>query len=270
MNYHQALKILSLKDPPKPQEVKKAYHRLALKYHPDRNPENASTPSGDPPPGTSCSAAAESFRECTEAYNYLVCNLKKWAGKGDSSPTAASKTATVKDLEDIFDDIFGFSREDRVLGLQKPQDMEITHRELAHGVRKKARLIGYEKCRLCRGSGSASNSHAAICTYCFGSGQIKTTYGNETRWKVCPRCEGRGRKVSHPCSSCNGFGRMEVLRKQEVEIPAGLSAGFAYTLRSTDLSTGQKLHALVRLKVKNEAKLSWWRRLFARSAKPPI
>ena len=249
MNYLQALKLLGLKDPPQPQEVKKAYHSLALKYHPDRNPDNA--------------AAADRFRECTEAYNALILNFKKWVGKEEPFPTTVSKTERVKDLEDIFDDIFGFTREDRILGLQRPQEIEVTPLELAHGARKKARLIGYEKCRLCGGSGAASNSHAVICTYCFGSGQIETTYGNEIQWKICPRCEGRGRKVSHPCSPCNGFGRMEVQKKQEVEIPVGLIPGIAYTIKSTDLSTGRKLHALVRLKVKNEAKLSWWRRLFA-------
>ncbi|MBI2340459.1 MAG: J domain-containing protein [Deltaproteobacteria bacterium] len=248
MNYHQALKILGLQDPPQPPEVKRAYHALALKHHPDRNPENAS--------------AAESFRECTEAYNHLIHNFQKWAKKGEAVPPVVTKTPAVKDLEDIFDDIFGFTREDRVLGLQRPQEIELTEVELAHGAKKRARLVGAEKCRSCKGGGSAGNSHAVICTYCFGSGQIKTTYGNEIQWKVCPRCEGRGRKVKHPCIHCGGFGRVEVVKRQEVKIPAGLSPGVAYTLDSTDLSTGKKLHILVRLKLKKEAGPSWWRRLF--------
>src|SRR3990167_3110567 len=112
MNYHNALKILDLSDPPTPAQVKKQFRALALQYHPDRNPDDLK--------------AVDLFRQCTEAYNYLLEHVVQWAGsvsKESASSSPINSQVLVEDLEDIFDDIFGFSRQGRILGVQKPQTL---------------------------------------------------------------------------------------------------------------------------------------------------
>lgn len=205
---------------------------MALRYHPDKNPDNPS--------------AVEQFRRVTAAYNHLIKNFKAWAPVSAKPPKGPVKQVTVEDLEDIFDDIFGFTREDRILGLQNPQDLKLNLIDFAFGVRKLARLEVYDKCRQCRGSGAQKNTPSTICTYCFGSGQIKLGSDQEPTFKICPRCGGRGRKVTHACPACNGFGRMQSFRKQEVEIPPGLHPDQAYTLHAKDARSTKKSDLFIR------------------------
>lgn len=236
MNYREALKILGLPDPPTPIEAKKSFRQKALRYHPDKNPDN--------------SHAVRQFLLLTEAYNYLIKNFNKWASTKRGPVKEAEKKVTVEDLEDIFDDIFGFTREDRILGLQNPQILDLSLIDLALGARVRVHLEVYEKCSQCGGSGAQKNTLATICTYCFGSGQIKVSVEQTDKFKICPRCEGRGRKVSHPCSHCNGFGRQRRYKRQEVEIPQGLIPGNVYTLHSYDLKTKKKSDLFIRPHIK--------------------
>jgi molecular chaperone DnaJ len=158
LNYHQALTTLHLPDPPAPHEVKKAYRKLALQYHPDKNPDDQTSVS--------------QFRLCTEAYNYLISHSDQWISKQEA-PLKVSPA--VEDFDDIFDDIFGFSRSERILGFEEPQILSITLAELLEGVSKKIRLVVFERCSSCKGLGAAKNSHATICTYCFGGGRISVS-----------------------------------------------------------------------------------------------
>ncbi len=232
MNYQTALKTLGLSHPPTPAEVKKSYRQLALRYHPDRN-------ANDP-------KASTLFRECTEAYNYMLENVTQWVdvdggvNRGDQKTASQRQAVAVEDLENIFDDIFGFTREDRILGYQQPQLLPLTLIELAFGVTKEVRLNAFEKCGACQGSGAGGGTHALICTHCFGSGRIKSVVEGETSLKVCPKCVGRGRSIRQRCSVCNGFGRSEKFRKQKINIPAGLLPQEIYTLHSTDVKTGEE------------------------------
>lgn len=238
MNYHQALKVLGLTDPPLPEDIKQSFRRLALKCHPDRNPDNPN--------------AEIKFRECAEAYNYLVVNVQNWRTRRAEAPRQDVSTAipTIEDLDDIFDDIFGFTREDRILGFQDPQDLFLSLPEFAFGTLKTDRLFAFEKCSACDGSGAQGHTHATICTYCFGSGQIKIDSEDEEKRKICPKCMGRGRCVHHPCISCNGFGRIKKLSKQEISIPPSLIPNHVYTLNSRDVKSGKVFTMFICLHLK--------------------
>lgn len=242
MDYHKALQVLGVSDPPSPLEVKKAFRLLAIRYHPDKNPDNPK--------------ALARFQECTAAYSALLENFDKWHFEPKTQEgvkqTVSTKTVSLADLDDVFDDIFGFTREDRILGIQHPQDLEVTLCELAHGAEKKARLTAFEKCSACKGNGAAPNSMAVICTHCFGAGRIITGKTEGAGYKTCPRCEGRGRKVRQPCSLCDGFGRLKKWRKLNLQIPVGLHPAKVYTLHSTDLKSKKKYDLFIRLNLKGD------------------
>lgn len=223
MNYKEALKTLDLPDPPKPNEVKKAYRKFALQFHPDKNPD-------DP-------AAVVQFRVCTEAYNYLISHVEEWAPK-EAAPS--TKGPVVDDFSDIFDDIFGFSRNERVLGFEDPQEMSVTLSELVHGVTKKERLQVFERCAACKGIGALKNSHATICTYCFGGGRIKLGEG----FKKCPKCQGRGRHITHPCAICHGFGRIRKKALQKIHLAAGFALNTSYTVSTFSADSADSAHSV--------------------------
>lgn len=232
MNIQKALSILKLSESPEPGEIKRAYRLLALKYHPDRNPSRH---------------AASLFQECTEAYNFLVETLPRSNLSGSTGAKEKSKTAPVENFEDIFDDIFGFTREDRILGFHPPQNMSVTLEELAYGAQKKIKLTSYEKCGACGGLGATPKTLATICTYCFGSGQIKSTFTGEAVMKLCSQCGGRGRKIPKPCAACDGYGRVACMRLQQLSIPQGMKPGFPYTIHSLDVKTGRAHDVFVQL-----------------------
>lgn len=223
MNLKQALKVLGLPDSPTTPSVKKAYRGLALRYHPDRNENNP--------------LALDRFREATEAYNFLVEHLKFPQPKTTARAKVAS-VSVVEDFEDIFDDIFGFTRQDRILGYQEPQKLEVTLFDLAFGGLKQVKLTAYEKCVFCKGNGAEKNTPVTICNYCFGAGQIKAGPVGEETFKLCPRCEGRGRKIARVCLVCKGFGRVGRMLTQQIKLPRGLIAGRSYTLHATVTKSG--------------------------------
>lgn len=190
---------------------------MALRYHPDKNPDDQK--------------ALERFRLCTEAYNYLIENFS--LNQVSLQELNQDVSVKIEDLNDIFDDIFGFTREDRILGIQEPQSIELTLQELAFGVTKTLKLYAFEKCISCQGNGSLQETHPIICTYCFGKGQIKANVGQKQQHQPCPRCFGRGRLVRQPCPDCDGFGRIRKFYKQTIKIPQGLCPNASYTIQST-------------------------------------
>jgi molecular chaperone DnaJ len=222
--------------------VKKAYRKLALQYHPDRN-------GGD-------KEAEEKFKEATEAYEVLRDAEKR--ASYDRYGHAAARGAGAgfgggfqgfgfEDALNVFmrdfggfggmDDLFGGGR--RRGGVQRGKDLRIkldmTLAEVATGVKKTLKMKVLEPCSTCSGTGSADASAPAVCDTCKGQGQIRrvqrSVFGQFVSASVCPTCQGEGKVIRSPCKVCHGDGRERADRTVEVEIPAGVSSDNYLTLR---------------------------------------
>ncbi|MFW6378106.1 MAG: molecular chaperone DnaJ [Bacillota bacterium] len=213
-------------------EIKKAYRKLAKKYHPDRNPD-------DP-------EASEKFKEISEAYGILSDEDKRarydqygHAGIGEDDFNYEDfARGGFGGLEDLFEMFMGggFSG----MGRQRTQNrptrgrdleyrMEISFEDAAFGTEKTIRIPRQETCQTCNGSGAKPGSNPRTCPKCDGSGQIRvnqrTPFGNMAQIKTCDRCQGKGEIIDEPCPDCNGEGRVTRRRDIKVEIPAGISSG---------------------------------------------
>jgi molecular chaperone DnaJ len=225
--------------------VKKAYRKLALQYHPDRN-------GGDP-------EAEEKFKEATEAYEVLRDPEKRAAY--DRFGHAGVKTGAgagygnyggfgFEDALNIFmrdfggfggfEDLFGGGGGRRRSRVQRGQDTRIRLRisleEVAKGVRRKVRLPILEGCARCEGTGSRTPGEPAICDTCNGAGEIRrvqrSVFGQFVSASPCPTCGGEGRRVVDPCDNCHGEGRERKEREFEVEIPPGVTSDNYITIRA--------------------------------------
>ena len=213
-------------------DIKKAYRKMAVKYHPDKNP-------GD-------KAAEEAFKELGEAYEVLSDPDKRAAydqyGHAAFDRRAGgggfSRGAGFHDPFDvfrevfggggIFEDLFGAGRTDP----SQPQrgedlryDMEITFLEAAHGCEKEITVTKPEACESCNGSGAEAGSRARTCQTCGGRGQVITSRGIFSIAQPCPHCQGAGRVIDKPCKTCRGNGRKEKTSKIKLRIPAGVDSG---------------------------------------------
>lgn len=213
------------------QEIKKAYRRLALKFHPDRNP-------GD-------HAAEERFKEAAEAYAVLADGDKRarydrfgHAGvSGATGPGAAGFDPSIfAEFSDIFGglgDIFGFGdvfggarrRTGPQRGADLRYDMEISFEQAAMGAETTVQVPRRETCESCRGSGAAPGTSPSTCPQCRGTGQLRYQQGFFTVARTCGTCRGTGRVISKPCAACHGVGGVERKRKLTVKIPAGIASG---------------------------------------------
>jgi molecular chaperone DnaJ len=207
-------------------EVKSAYRKLALKYHPDRNP-------GD-------KAAEEKFKEAAEAYAVL-CDPEKRslydrfghqgvnAGMGGSGfdPSVFSEFDFGDILGSMFGDMFGGSRRrgGPQRGADLRYDLEISFEEAAQGVETTIQIPRQESCDTCGGSGAAPGTSATTCSQCHGQGQVRFQQGFFTVARPCPRCHGTGKFIAKPCPGCRGTGRVTKERKITVKIPAGIATG---------------------------------------------
>ena len=248
-------------------EVKKAYRKLAVKYHPDKNP-------GD-------KEAEEKFKEVSEAYEVLKDKEKRaqydrfgHAGAFTGAPSSGyggfsfdlndALNAFMRDFGGFgFDDIFGETagtrgrrRADRGSDLQVR--LGLTLKEVADGVEKTLKINMYHVCPQCDGSGSRSG-RTSTCPDCNGSGQVRkvqrTFIGQFVSVGVCPRCNGSGETVQDLCSTCSGEGRVRKDRKIKVKIPAGVSSGNYLTLRgqgNQGLRNGPKGHLIVLIEVEED------------------
>ena len=209
-------------------EMKSAYRKLALKYHPDRNPGDKS--------------AEEKFKECAEAYAVLA-DADKRAAYDRFGHAAVGSTASAgvdptifADFGDILGglgDIFGFG--DMLGGGRRrggPQrggdlryDLEITFEESAKGAETSIQIPRQEQCETCSGSGAAPGSSPTVCNQCRGQGQVRFQQGFFTVARTCPQCRGTGRTIAKPCQSCRGAGQVAKQRKITVKIPAGIATG---------------------------------------------
>lgn len=232
MNLKTALKILEITSFAGPDDIKTGFRRLAHAWHPDKNPD----PKSD-----------VKFRELVVAYEFLKDNLSlvyqhfdlKIPSSRKVLPTAA---AVIENLDDIFDDIFGFSKSGRILGYQEPQNLELKLEELFFGARFHRTLTAYEKCSACLGLGAEDGGSTKICRYCFGKGMLVNESGKQS---FCQKCRGRGRQIANPCTTCRGFGRLKCREKVEIVIPVGLKPGQMYTLDAMHAKTGQKYELFI-------------------------
>lgn len=211
-------------------EIKSAYRKLALKYHPDRNPGDKS--------------AEERFKEAAEAYAVLADADKRHmydrfghAGLGAAATGGAGFDPTVfTGFEDILGglgDIFGFGdifgggrrRGGPQRGADLRYDLEISFDESARGAETSIQIPRQETCETCKGSGAAPGSRPTACPQCHGRGQLRYQQGFFTVARTCGQCRGTGQVISNPCPGCRGAGRVQKERKLTVRIPAGIAAG---------------------------------------------
>jgi molecular chaperone DnaJ len=214
-----------------PDEIKKAYRQLALKYHPDRNPHDKS--------------AEEKFKELGEAYEVLNEPQSRAAydrfghaafdprsrggGAGAGFHDPADIFREVFGGGGIFDDLFGGGGNRGPGGGERGDDlrydMEISFVEAAHGCEKEITLSKPAPCDVCGGSGMEKGASATTCPTCHGRGQVVTSRGIFSLATTCPQCGGRGRVVDKPCRPCGGGGRRERSAKITIKIPPGVDTG---------------------------------------------
>lgn len=213
------------------EEIKKAYRKLALKFHPDKNP-------GD-------KAAEEKFKELGEAYEVL-CDPEKRAAYDQYGHSAfdprmrGGRAGGFHDPFDIFrevfsgtggsifEDLFGGGRRDPTgpqRGADLRYDMEVSFEEAVLGVEKEISVTKLDACETCRGSGAEPGSSSRACPACGGRGQIVTSRGIFSIAQTCPRCDGAGRILERPCQTCAGSGRRERTSKIKIRIPPGVDTG---------------------------------------------
>jgi molecular chaperone DnaJ len=210
------------------QEIKSAYRKLALKYHPDRNP-------GD-------KAAEDSFKEAAEAYAVLADSDKRHlydrfghAGLGGAATSGFDPTVFTG-FEDILGglgDVFGFGdlfgggrrRGGRARGADLRYDLEISFEESARGSETTLQIPRNETCETCKGNGSEPGHEPLACPSCRGTGQIRHQQGFFTVARTCGQCRGMGRIIAKPCHDCRGAGRVQRERKLTLKVPAGIATG---------------------------------------------
>src|SRR5512147_3234349 len=218
------------------QEIKSAYRKLALKYHPDRNP-------GD-------KGAEEKFKEAAEAYAVLADAEKRsaydrfgHAGVGAGVGAGGFDPSTFAGFEDIFGnlgDLFGFGdifgggrrRGGPQRGADLRYDLEISFEESAKKTETSIQFPRHEACETCHGSGASAGSKPTTCPQCQGRGQLRYQQGFFTVARTCGQCRGTGSIITKPCATCRGAGRLQQEKKLSVRIPAGIATGQRLRLNS--------------------------------------
>ena len=210
-------------------EIKKAYRKLAMKFHPDRNPDGKDS--------------EEKFKEAKQAYEILSdpgkrsaydqfghAGVDPSAGMG-GGPGAAGFGGFADAFSDIFGDIFGAggaggrTRSNVYRGADLRYNLEIGLEEAARGVETKIRVPTLEECEVCHGSGAKAGTQPSTCPTCGGHGQVRMQQGFFSIQQTCPRCHGSGKIISEPCTACQGQGRIKKHKTLSVKIPAGIDEG---------------------------------------------
>lgn len=217
-------------------EIKKAYRRLAMKYHPDKNQGNKE--------------AEEKFKEINEAYEVLSDSQKRGlydqmghagvdpnmgAGRGGFGGGFRGFQGGAADFTDAFGDIFGDifgggggrgrqqARDNR--GADLRYRLDITFEEAFHGTTKNIQFAAYSQCEVCHGSGAKAGSSKTTCPTCHGQGIVRMQQGFFAVQQTCPTCHGSGEVIKDPCTACHGQGRIHKKRELSVKIPAGIDNG---------------------------------------------
>lgn len=206
------------------QEIKKAYRKLAMKYHPDRNPGNKE--------------AEEKFKEVQRAYDVLSDTQKKSAydnfGHAGVDPTAHAGAQGFSGFGDVFEDIFenifsggrGRGQQSRgQRGADLQYNLQLTLEEAAFGKQVEISIPRHKSCAECSGSGAKKGSTPKNCETCHGMGQVRIQQGFFSIQQTCPSCHGEGKVISDPCPACRGQGRVKETKILTVKIPAGVDNG---------------------------------------------
>jgi len=208
--------------------IKRAYRKLAMKYHPDRNPDDEK--------------AAENFREVTEAYEVLTDEGKRsrydqygHAGVDEQMQDfwgrgGAQDSHAFRDFGDMFGDVFGDMFGGRgggraTRGADLRYNLTITLEEAASGREVELNIPRHESCDTCNGSGAKPGSNPVPCNTCGGHGQVQMQQGFFAVRRTCPTCHGAGKRIESPCTSCGGAGRTKVNKKLKVKVPVGVYEG---------------------------------------------
>lgn len=228
MSKRDYYEILSISRTATDSEIKASYRKLAIQYHPDKNPDNPE--------------AEEKFKEAAEAYSVLSDPQKRAAydrfghqGVGAGAGAGAGfGGAGFSNIEDIFD-LFGFGdmftgqrgggRTSAQRGSDLRYDLEITLEEAAAGKAETLNIPRLEKCDECDGKGAEKGTQAETCTTCQGSGQVRYQQGFFSVMRTCSTCQGKGQIIKNPCKKCRGAGRIEKEKTLEIKIPAGVETG---------------------------------------------
>ena len=205
-------------------DIKKAFRRLAMKLHPDRNPGDA--------------VAEERFKEAKEAYDILGDAQKRAAydqfGHAGVDPSFGGGHgpgpggASFSDIfGDVFGDIFGGGRgrAQSYRGADLRYNLTLSLEEVVHGTTAKIRVPSHSPCGECDGSGARKGTQPSTCSTCGGAGQVRMQQGFFSIQQTCPRCHGQGVMITDPCPKCRGAGRVEETRTLSVKVPAGVDNG---------------------------------------------
>ena len=208
------------------EDVKKAYRKLAMKHHPDRNPDSKE--------------AEERFKEAKEAYEVLSEPDKRRAydsyghagvnpQMGGMGPGQEGFGGFAEAFGDIFSDIFGGGqgrgRSNVYRGADLRYNLEVTLEQAARGTETRIRIPTMEACETCHGSGAKAGTHPKTCDTCHGSGTVRMSQGFFSIQQTCPTCHGSGKMISDPCGTCRGAGRVKKHKTLAVKIPAGVDEG---------------------------------------------
>jgi len=203
-------------------DLKGSYRKLAMKWHPDRNPENPK--------------AEDHFKEAKEAYEVLADPQKRAAydqfGHAGVDPQAGGGPGGMGGFGDIFGDIFGEifgggrgGRSTVFRGADLRYNLELSLEQAAHGFETKIRIPAMSVCETCKGTGARAGTQPATCPSCRGAGQVRISQGPFSIAQTCPRCHGSGSIIPNPCSACSGTGRTKLHKTLAVKIPAGVDEG---------------------------------------------
>ena len=209
-------------------QIKSAYRKLAVKYHPDKNPDDKS--------------AEEKFKEASEAYHVLSNSERKQSydnfghaafESGGRGQGGFSNFDFSEHFSDIFEDFFGEGfgggrrrgRRANYRGSDLRYDLSITLEEAYKGKKQDIKFSTSEKCNTCSGSGSKAGHDAGSCSMCGGRGQVRSSQGFFTVQQTCPQCGGAGEEITHPCTSCGGQGKKQATKRLSVTIPKGVDDG---------------------------------------------
>jgi len=208
------------------QEIKSAYRKLALQYHPDRNPNNPD--------------AEEKFKECSEAYAILADGEKRAAydrfgHAGLGGGAGGFDPSSFQDLSDIFGDFFGFNdlfgggrggrRSRAQRGTDLREDINLEFEEAVFGTEQTVTVRRHETCEDCHGSGAAPGKAPVTCRSCNGQGQVRYQQGFFSIARTCPTCQGTGQVITDPCPKCKGEGRLLRQKSIDAKVPAGVEDG---------------------------------------------